>query len=349
MTDSNLGISIVESKIITIIRTFAMVLIILCHYCDYFERVEFLSQLFNVGVPIFFIISGFLYGQKQINNVKKWYIKQFAKIVIPLYTYYLVSALVLLALGKLGKVNMLDSIKVLLNLQGLVGGKLGNVQSGHLWFITFILICYLITPALQLLRGRINLIKISILCGALSIIWIAIILSINDFYFITWVPGILCYIFAYFLSTFWQRNHNKLRIWIGITLPMIALIALRFFINRTLTGDANIMNLLYGRVIVPYSQCTLGIWIFFTIYYVCLHYNTLTEKTSSALRVFDKYSYSIYIVHYMFVEGVLSLSHFIENKIIMTIAFVLLTLLYSILLKKISSLELNLVNRKCSL
>lgn len=64
MTDCNSRISNVESKIITIIRSFAMVVIILCHYCDYFEGVEFLSQLFNVGVPIFFIISGFLYGQK---------------------------------------------------------------------------------------------------------------------------------------------------------------------------------------------------------------------------------------------------------------------------------------------
>lgn len=349
MTDHFSEISSIESKIITIIRAIAMVLIILCHYCDYFEGVEFLSQLFNVGVPIFFIISGFLYGQKQINNVKKWYIKQFVKIVIPLYTYYLISALVLLVVGKLGEVNMLDSIKVLLNLQGLVGGKIGNVQSGHLWFITFILICYLITPALQLLRDRINLKRLSILCGVLSIIWMAIILNINDFYFITWIPGVLCYIFAYFLSASWKRNHNKLRIWIGITLPMIALIALRILTNRTLTGEANIINLLYGRVIVPYSQCALGIWIFFTIYYVCLHYNTITAKTSSALRVFDKYSYYIYIVHYMFVEGVLSLSRFIESKILITIAFVLLTLLYSILLKKISSLELNLVNRKFSL
>ena len=91
MTDHFSEISSIESKIITIIRAIAMVLIILCHYCDYFEGVEFLSQLFNVGVPIFFIISGFLYGQKQINNIKKWYIKQFAKIVIPLYIYYFIS------------------------------------------------------------------------------------------------------------------------------------------------------------------------------------------------------------------------------------------------------------------
>ena len=344
MTDCNSGISNVESKIITIIRTFAMVLIILCHYCDYFEGVEFLSQLFNVGVPIFFIISGFLYGQKQINNIKKWYIKQFAKIVIPLYTYYLISALVLLVVGKLGEVNMLDSIKVLLNLQGLVGGKIGNVQSGHLWFITFILICYLITPALQLLRDRINLKRLSILCGVLSIIWMAIILNINDFYFITWIPGVLCYIFAYFLSASWQRNHNKLRIWIGISLPMIALIALRFFAKQTLTGDANIMNLLYRRVIVPYSQCALGTWIFFTIYYVCLHYNTITEKASSVLSVFDKYSYYIYIVHYMFVEGVFSLTLFTDNILLISFLFIVLTGLYSFVLKWLSAFVLNAFN-----
>ena len=179
-----MAISVSESRTITIVRTCAMFFIILCHYFAFFDGLEALSQLLNVGVPIFFIISGFLYGQKRITNIIQWYKKQFVKIIIPLYTYYLISGFFLLLIGKLGELNYFEVLKQLLNLQGICGGKIGNIQTGHLWFITFILICYLITPLLQLFREKLNLLRVALLIVVISIAWIAIILIIKNVYFI---------------------------------------------------------------------------------------------------------------------------------------------------------------------
>lgn len=215
MKNDKKEISVSESRTITVIRTCAMFCIILCHYFAFFEGFEPVSQLLNVGVPIFFIISGFLYGQKRITSALQWYKKQFIKIIIPLYTYYLISGLFLLAVGKFGELNFFEFLKQLLNLQGICGGEIGNIQTGHLWFITFILICYLITPLLQLLREKLNLLKVALLIVVVSFVWIAIILNINNVYFISWFPGILSYIFAYYLAAYWKRDNKKLFVFCG--------------------------------------------------------------------------------------------------------------------------------------
>lgn len=96
------GITEKESRTISVIRTVAMLSIVMCHYIQWFGRWSFLGQFFNVGVPLFFIISGFLYGQKNIENVWSWYKKQFIKIVIPLYMYYIMVGVILAVIGKMG-------------------------------------------------------------------------------------------------------------------------------------------------------------------------------------------------------------------------------------------------------
>ncbi|MBR4723604.1 MAG: acyltransferase family protein, partial [Clostridia bacterium] len=70
--DYSLGISREESNIISVIRVFAMFLIVLCHISYTYGKFAFIGQVFNVGVDVFFIVSGFIYGQKQIECTYKW-------------------------------------------------------------------------------------------------------------------------------------------------------------------------------------------------------------------------------------------------------------------------------------
>lgn len=51
---------------ISYIRLLSMVLIISCHFMQYFEME--LAWWLNVGVQIFFTMSGFLYGKKEIDR-----------------------------------------------------------------------------------------------------------------------------------------------------------------------------------------------------------------------------------------------------------------------------------------
>lgn len=333
MKNDKKEISVSESRTITVIRTCAMFCIILCHYFAFFEGFEPVSQLLNVGVPIFFIISGFLYGQKRITSALQWYKKQFIKIIIPLYTYYLISGLFLLAVGKFGELNFFEFLKQLLNLQGICGGEIGNIQTGHLWFITFILICYLITPLLQLLREKLNLLKVALLIVVVSFVWIAIILNINNVYFISWFPGILSYIFAYYLAAYWKRDNKKLFVFCGSIVLAFCSVAIRLYVKRIVDHGNEALGQLYDCVFVPYSQCFLAFGLFFILFYTCLKVDRLIASLSKILKVFDRYSYYVYIVHYMFVEGVVALNLFVDNIFIVSLLFVLLTIVYSIVLR----------------
>lgn len=51
------------------------------------------SQFFNVGVHIFLIISGYLYGKRKINSNTtyiKWLIKRAKRILLPLYIFLVI-------------------------------------------------------------------------------------------------------------------------------------------------------------------------------------------------------------------------------------------------------------------
>ncbi len=53
-------------------------------------------------------------------------------------------------------------------------------------------------------------------------------------------------------------------------------------------------------------------------------------------------SYEIYIVHYMFVIGVVSLNNIIKNNVIKSILFIIFTIVSSLILKIITDFVLNI-------
>src|SRR5690554_5409881 len=71
-----------------------MIFIVLSHLFQYYSSFPFL--IFNIGVQLFFIISGILYGNKLVSNYKEWFKKRFKKVLIPYYLYVIISALALL-------------------------------------------------------------------------------------------------------------------------------------------------------------------------------------------------------------------------------------------------------------
>lgn len=59
----------VKSVSLSISRVVATLGIVICHIISYYTIIpghDILGHFFNVGVPMFIIISGFLYGKKAI-------------------------------------------------------------------------------------------------------------------------------------------------------------------------------------------------------------------------------------------------------------------------------------------
>lgn len=123
-------ISSAESNSIKYLRSLALIMIVLCHLFQAFGNRW--AWVLNVGVQIFFVISGFLYGSMYIENYAKWGGRRFVKlylpyaiyivIVMPLYSYvygydyFIKSIIVHLSLlqgfGKLGGGRRLKSFVV---------------------------------------------------------------------------------------------------------------------------------------------------------------------------------------------------------------------------------------------
>lgn len=71
-----------RNSVIQIARIIAMISIILCHIIKYYTFIpgsQFLNVVFNVGVQIFLLISGFLYGQKKINDFHLFFVRRIQK------------------------------------------------------------------------------------------------------------------------------------------------------------------------------------------------------------------------------------------------------------------------------
>lgn len=156
---------------IVYLRIFAMLSIVICHIFQSIGIYE-LSSVFNVGVQVFFLMSGYLYGHKYIYNWKNWWAKRFAKVYFP-HLVFIVIAITLIVIFKDGILRWYDIPIYILNIQGFIHctsalSSLGIEGLNHLWFMTAIMIAYFTTPILQ--RFRRKAAKALFICIALLVL-----------------------------------------------------------------------------------------------------------------------------------------------------------------------------------
>lgn len=179
---------------ISFVRFTAMLFIIICHIFQYYNNE--LAWWFNVGVQIFLFISGVLYSKKEVKNVLEFYKKEFFKILVPYYIYIFIVFMFYLLFNK-----DLLSVDIVLRTILLIGTPSGLE---HLWFIKYILICYLIIPVLIKVFKEENILFKTLLKFFCCIAFFEIISFITKNYINgTWIN---CFILGYFIHRY---NINK--------------------------------------------------------------------------------------------------------------------------------------------
>lgn len=108
-----------ESNAISVLRVLAMSSVVACHILQGLDNPW--AWILNVGVQIFLVMSGYLYGHKQIGDWKQWFVKRFQKLYIP---YVLFVIVVVLACGLFSdaKIGIRNVCAHLCNVQGIFGG-----------------------------------------------------------------------------------------------------------------------------------------------------------------------------------------------------------------------------------
>lgn len=283
-----------------------------------------------------------MHGQKKIQSVLAFYKRKLIKTLLPLYIYYVLAFIILSVFGRLGEIKPGMVLCQLLSLRGFIDCGIGNIETVHLWFITFILMCYLITPILQWLNNKFSNVQIVLLIVFISIIEILFIMNISTG-FMVWLPGVILYMAAYFAGSRWKRKFRIKNV-IIFTLITIACVILRIITKIYSDDFGGVIALIYDRIVVTYTHCILAVWISGAIWFIIDRIGVPPKNGMRVINTLDKYSYCVYIVHQMFLAGVLSAASITTNMFINTLIFLLLTVMGSILIYKLNALVTKLGN-----
>lgn len=105
-------------------------------------------------------------------------------------------------------------------------------------------------------------------------------------------------------------------------------------------------SILYNIMIVGYTQSIIGFSLFFIIFYIGTRFG---EKFKfNIVKFLDDISYEIYLVHYMFIVGPVSIIGFTNSRILDNCIVVLFSIGLAIIIHNICAYMLNMSNTKIS-
>lgn len=277
------------------IRVVSMLMILFCHICA--EAGIKWGEYFNVGVIIFLYMSGYLSGQSCCD--KKWLGKRLKRI-LPEYYIFLLCYLIISILFFRAKYSVKQVMINLLLLQGIfTDDGLPNIL--HLWFVTYILICYLCTPFIAKRIASWGW-KKSI---ALAVIMQLLIIPLR----MLGIKIVFSRFAAYYMGLYTVKvrkknlmvdSPQKIK---GMAVPVLLAHVIRCIYEFTELQNKlpPIMDQALGLV-WQWTHMLLGIFLFYLLWYV-------GNKTMMQMKPLSKKiiynvsakSYCIYIVHQIFV------------------------------------------------
>lgn len=319
---------------LSLIRAVAMLFVIGCHMFEwigydlgYGKPFGAFGQFLSVGVQMFLLLSGYLYGCRQELFVKRsrvaFVLTGFKKILLDYYVY---NAFVIIPVYYFLRPESISLKKIfeILTCYSCIGGV------HHLWFVPYILMCYFLTPFLYEIKTEITekCKKTYEYIGAVIVVMLLIeILDVAfHFYFIsTWIN---CYIAGFFLPSIkdlFTRKQKRIGFAVLIAASLILgipKIYFQYWQSYAVDGKNLLITFFYNGCQSLYALC-LFIVIFLLGRQICK-----AQWIKKLLDFSDEYSYDIYIAHMIYVKGVLSLMS-LTGTIWIDVAITLVAILVS--------------------
>ena len=274
-----------ESIALSIIRVFAMMLIVSCHIAQYYGFK--VAWVLNVGVQIFFFMSGFLYG-KLDSSVSPFvfYKKRFIKVYLP-YIIWFAIVMVVYAAFHLYRINAKQAVLYLLNLQWFSTPIEGL---NHLWFLTVLMVAYLLTTWLKKFHE-----KYPICCVTAFVLFCVV-----EFFFVKKFYSFCAWLSLYFIGMIYGYYYSKRISNIVLIVGSVILIVLGFSFKQDWLIQTE--NQHYSI----WLHWVLGLFLFALLFRV-LPQIIRSNKKYSAIVYLDRLSYEVYLTHHPLVLGPLSM------------------------------------------
>lgn len=281
------------------LRAFGVLLILACHFTQQSGNAYIImsSQFFNIGNNVFFILSGFLFGMKSETEFQKmlsWYKKRLLRIYLP----YESMLIILFAADFL----VLKKIDFSRWIPQVLGVQAWNTVFGatQTWFVTSILICYLLTPLVAKCCYEIRDNKKVCLT---FFAFLAVMPAIVPYTFsgIIVEASIITPIFWYSAAFLIGNNFERIPLQKRYAALAFALMSCGFVI-RLLCRAVSDDTILYNYIIAGYTHA-FGAFCIFYIFAVCFE----KVRPWKIVTCFAGISFEVYLWHYMFTDGPLRL------------------------------------------
>ena len=308
---------------ISLIRGFAMCMIVTCHICQYYDLAA--AWWFNVGVQIF--LSGYLYANKRITDRFSFYRKRLRKILVEYWVFVLPTSLLFWVLAPqiMNPIKMMD----LFTAHGTVDGL------GHLWYIPYILLCYVLTPLFQDLFDFIDKTR-----GYKYFVWLVIIFIITHLLFELFASyfnpaWINAYILGMALGRIGKRQDIILKKYRSL---IVILTGILFMFHISLKAGIEIEGLwkIIEVLLRDYEHVFLGAFLFVGMRGILSSMCVGGVFLNRLCSFIDEYSYDIYLTHHPFILGPFSFMTVTGSKVCNIFLVLCLTLICAIYLRKIS-------------
>lgn len=277
---------------VTYARALATCLIFFCHILfisDHFKT----SMWFNLGVPLFFIISAFLMSVKTFEAIGEgaYYIKRLKSIFLPYLIYILSIVIVLIIIGRSPSLKV-----VIMYVFGLAGFTDGGVLGlGHLWFISVLLICYFVTPWLYRILNSNAEFKMLVIGAFLLAQFLLFILVGYPSYGI----HISTYTIAYIGFYQTRQNISKQALLLWIALAIVSSI-MRLILDPIFMVAEYKIYYYYDALFQPLARFSVAMALFCLFKYFS---RPITEWDSShsfldkSIQSLSNISYEVYLTH----------------------------------------------------
>ncbi len=283
---------------IEFIRVAAMFMIIIDHIlCRItFPGVALIIQVCNSGVFLFLFISGFLFGKKEIKNWGQWFKKRCFRILIPLWIFAAIDILIEYLLW-----HQFYPEHIFLygfNLQGI---KVATIGSINLWFVTLIMICYLITPLIQWIKMRSRMFLKAVV--TLLIVLQMILAYVTDSglfgnHTLSWcIIAVLVYGTGYIVGDkilAYSKSYKSMII--SLMILLIGVLATVF--GKKLLNE----TVFYERILFVYGMICIDQFLILLFYKLGSYIHNI--KLKNIIQHFDRVSYEFYIVHGIVISAV---------------------------------------------
>lgn len=315
---------------ISAVRLVAFVFIVSCHFLQYFNNE--LAWWFNVGVQMFLLISGYLYGNKycyKTVDCSLFYKTRIIKILLPYYIV-LLPALVfhIVFIRDLSKAKIL---KIIICNATIPGGE-------HLWFIATILMCYVITPLIAALLNRTSKKQFFAVVGLLILSVFLFFEFFNSFYNSAWI---VCYILGFVLGVIEKKELISLK-FIFLIVFVLSIQNLLQAVNNYYFHIVDINNPIY-MTWSDYNHVWLGFLLFLVIRLIFSRIRINNNyAVLSILDFSDKYSYECFLVHQFMILGPLSLMEITGIYGLNIVIVILLIIVFALFVKIIENILLKI-------